>query len=128
MPNLVWDETEVMSCLEVAPLIEEYEISYCYTVEKESIRLSLGICPMESSIYVSIWTADSKLPLIDFRMIDCGGIKHRIADQTVPGFEIGSEVLEFVPGQVFGNRFQNDFVIPTGFRLSVKPSVSLRFF
>ncbi len=120
MPELVWDEIEFTTCLEVLPTIEEDGISYFYVVEKDGLKLEFSVYPYSRDIYFTLYRSGVERPVIDFRLLNCSGTKY-VRDQH-------GEFLEFAPAQVFGDRFHTDFVIPVGVQLSVKPSISILFF
>jgi hypothetical protein len=106
MPQLVWNETEFTACLEVLPTIDDYEMGYHYLVEKDGLKLELGVFPFTSDVY--------------FKLLGVSGTKY-VRDSR-------GEFLVFAPSQVFGDRFHSDFVIPVGVKLSVKPSISISMF
>jgi len=120
MPQLVWNETEFTACLEVLPTIDDYEMGYHYLVEKDGLKLELGVFPFTSDVYFTIHRLGVEAPLIDFKLLGVSGTKY-VRDSR-------GEFLVFAPSQVFGDRFHSDFVIPVGVKLSVKPSISISMF
>jgi len=120
MPELVWDESEFTAYMEVLPKVEEYGTEYAYIVEKDGMRLELSVYPLCGDIYITIYRSGVERPVIDFRLMDCSATKY-VRDKR-------GEFLEFAPAQVFGDRYQKDFVIPVGVQLSVKPSISISLF
>ena len=120
MPPLKWDETDFLTCLEVQPTIDEYETGYHYSVSKDGLRLELGVFPFSRDIDMTVYRDGVERPVIDFKILDCSGTRY-VNDSR-------GEFLEFAPSQVFGNRFQRDYVIPVGVRLSVKPSICIELF
>ncbi len=120
MPPLKWDETDFLTCLEVQPTIDEYETGYHYSVSRDGLRLELGVFPFSSDIDMTVYRDGVERPVIDFKILDCSGTRY-VNDSR-------GEFLEFAPSQVFGNRFQRDYVIPVGVRLSVKPSICIELF
>ncbi len=120
MPELVWDETDFATCLEVLPTIDEYGTEFHYIVEKNGLKLELSVYPLCGDIYVTVYRLGVDRPVIDFHMLNCSATRY-VDDER-------GEFLEFAPAQVFGNRFQKDFVIPVGLQLSVKPSISISLF
>jgi hypothetical protein len=120
MPQLTWNETDVLSCLEVAPEAGEYEVSYHYQVFRLGLRLDLGIYPFASDVYLSLFREGVENPIFEMKMIGCSGIRY-IHDER-------GEYLEFAPAKVFGTRYDGCSPIPYGVRLSVNPCLSIRFF
>ncbi len=117
MPQLIWDETEFLDCLEVEPTIDEYETGHHYTVAKDGLRLELSVFQLSSDICITVYREGIERPIVNFTITECSGTRY--VNDTRGDF------LEFAPSQVFGNRFQHDFVIPVGVRLSVKPSICI---
>jgi len=120
MPELVWDETDFTTWLGAVPEVAEYGVSYHYRVQEHGLRLEVTVYPHDSDIYITVWREGLEDPVIDLKLLGCSGVRY-VNDQR-------GEYLEVAPGQVYGDRFEKDFVIPVGLRLSVKPSISLRFF
>jgi hypothetical protein len=120
MPELVWNETDFLVCLEVEPTIDEFECGYHYCVKKDGLRLELSVYQFSSDICITVYSEGVGRAIISFQITNCSGTKY-IHDER-------GEWLEFAPSQVFGNRFSNDFVIPVGVRLSVRPSISVELF
>jgi hypothetical protein len=120
MPELIWDETEFITCLEVLPTVEEYGTQYAYVVEKDGLKLELSIYPLCGDVYITLYRDGIEHPIIDFRLLNCSATKY-VQDMR-------GEFLEFAPAQVFGDRYQKDFVIPVGVQLAVKPSISVSLF
>jgi hypothetical protein len=120
MLQLTWDETDFLVCLEVEPRIDEFEAGYHYTVSKDGLRLELGVFQFTSDICISVYRDGLERPVIDFTITECSGTRY-VNDSR-------GEFLEFAPSQVFGDRFQRDYVIPVGVRLSVKPSIGIELF
>jgi hypothetical protein len=120
MPLLVWSETDFATCLEVLPAVEEYDVSYSYRVKRCGLRLDLTVYPYASDIYITLFREGVETPIFDMKLIECAGTRY-INDER-------GEYLEFAPGKaLFGNRYDG-FVIPFGFRLSVKPCISIKLF
>ncbi len=55
MPELVWDETDFVTCLEALPTIDEYETGYHYVVEKDGLKLDLSVYPFAADICITIY-------------------------------------------------------------------------
>jgi hypothetical protein len=120
MPQLKWDATDFLTCLEVPPTVDEFEAGYHYSVSKDGLRLELAVFQFDSDICIAVYRDGVERPVIDVRIKDCSGTRY-VNDSR-------GEFLEFAPSQVFGERFQRDYVIPVGVRLSVKPSICIELF
>ena len=120
MPQLKWDETDFLACLEVPPRIDEYETGHHYSVCKDGLRLELSVFQFDSDMCITVYRDGVERPVIDFKIRDCSGTRY-VNDSR-------GEFLEFAPSQVFGDRFQRDYLIPVGVRLSVKPSICIELF
>ena len=117
---LRWDPTDVLCCLGVAPAEEEHGVSYSYTVVKDGLRLELAIFQYDGDIYMTVYRDGISSPVIDVRLVDCDAARW-VHDQR-------GNYLEFAAGRLFGGRYDGESPIPYGARISVDPSISLRFF
>lgn len=120
MPLLKWDETEVLACLEVDPEIDEDGISHSYHVCRGTIHLHLTIFQYDSSVHVTVKSEDQDNPIIDFKLMSCAGIQYHK--------EAYSEYLLFAPSDVVGEYYKNDYVVESGFKISVNPSIAVSIF
>jgi hypothetical protein len=55
MPQLTWDETDFLVCLEVEPTIDEFEAGHHYSITKDGHRLELGVFQFTSDICISVY-------------------------------------------------------------------------
>lgn len=120
MPELVWNETDFIACLEVLPEIEEYGISYAFRVLRHGLRLELTVYPYDSDIYITLYREGIQPPVLDMKLLDCGGTRY-VNDER-------GEYLEFAPAKVFGDRYDGESVIPLGVRIAVNPCISIHLF
>jgi hypothetical protein len=120
MPQLKWDEYDFVTCLEVLPRIDEYETGHHYCVSRDGLRLELSVFQFDSDICMTVYRDGVERPIIDFKIEDCSGTRY-VND-------LRGEYIEFAPSQVFGSRYQRDYLIPVGVRLSVKPSICIELF
>ena len=120
MPLLRWNENDFLECLEVAPVIDDCGTGYHYVVNKHGMRLMLSVYPYDGDIWISIFRDGIDRAVIALAMTDCSGTR-RVLDSR-------GDCLEFAPSQVFGGRFQRDFVIPVGVRLTVRPTIAVELF
>ncbi len=117
MPQLAWNEADFLACLEVEPIVDQFEEGYHYSIAKDGLSLELSVFPFSSDICVTVKRDGIARPIIDFTITGCSGTRY-VSDAR-------GEFLEFAPSQVFGDRFQRDFLIPVAVRLSVKPSICI---
>jgi hypothetical protein len=117
---LAWNETDFLECLEVEPTIDEYGEGYHYTVKKDGMRLLLSVFQYSSDVRISVFRDGIERAIISLSIRECSGTK-RVKDAR-------GDYLEFAPSNVFGERFDSDFVIPVGVRLTVQPTISIELF
>jgi hypothetical protein len=117
---LRWDRTDVLCCLGVEPVVEEYGISYGYTVAKDGLRLELTIFDDAGDVYITVYRDGIVVPVVDARIVGCDAMRW-VHDQR-------GNYLEFAAGRLFGGRYDGDAPIPYGARLSIDPSINLQFF
>ena len=115
-----WDVADFISCLEVVPKVEEYDISHSFIVEKHGMRLLLKVRQYDSDVYFSLYRDGIALPVFDMKLTECQGARY-INDKR-------GEYLEFAPSKCFGTRYDGYAVIPYGVRLCVKPSISIEMY
>lgn len=118
MPKFRWDFTDFISCLEVVPEVEEYDISHTFVVEKHGMRLLLTVFQDARDVYFSLYQNGVELPVFDMKLRECQSARY-INDKR-------GEYLEFAPSKCFATRY--DDVIPYGVRLYVKPSISIEMY
>jgi hypothetical protein len=114
-----WDETDVLSYLEVIPDYDEEHYSYEYNVERCGIHLRLTIAFYDAYVHFEIRRNPDVPPVFDFSLANCAGIRC-INDKR-------GEYLEFLPGEVYGERVGNSNVFPYRTRLYAKSFIAVRF-
>ncbi len=117
---LVWDETDVLTCLEVEPEVDPDAIWHKYTVEKDGLRLQLIIHQYDGDIYFELFRDGVQRAVFFMKLLACPGIRY-MKDRS-------HEYLEFAPAKCFGSRYDGESVIPFGVRLCVKPSIRVELF
>ena len=120
MPKFNWDVTDFISCLEVLPEVEEYEVSHSFVVEKHGMRLLLKVEQDAGDVYFNLYQDGVELPVFSMKLRECQGARY-INDKR-------GEYLEFAPSKCFGTRYDGYDVIPYGVRLYVKPSISIEMY
>lgn len=120
MPQLDWDESDFISCLQVLPEVADYETSHLFRIEKNGLRLELRIKQFESNIFIRLYQDGADKPVVAFKIIDCGGTRY-VNDKR-------GEYLEFAPSRLSDNSYSKGMPIPMGVRLSIKPSIQIEIF
>ena len=117
---LVWDETDVLACLEVEPATDRHGISYEYAVEKDGLRLELLIRQYDGDVHFDLYRHAVERPVLSMKLLQCPGIRYvkRTSD----------EYLEFAPAGCFGSRYDGEALISRGVRLWVNPSIRIELF
>jgi hypothetical protein len=77
MAELIWDETDFLVCLGVIPEIEDYETSFCYTLERKGLVLILTVTPYESIIKLQLRRKDSDLNLVGLCLLVGGAVEYK---------------------------------------------------
>jgi hypothetical protein len=125
VPELQWDETDFIECLEVVPEVEEYKTSYVFAVLRNDLRMLLTVRPHESAIQVTLCQEGSGRSLMDFALFVRGKTRYiheylELADCVVgPNTSWYLEVGDpFDPA-----RFPAGLTVEIG----IKPFISVRF-
>ena len=120
MPQFGWDPIDVLSVLNVLPVIGEDETSHQYLIEQGPIKLQVSIWQYDSDVEVLLWVAPFPEPVVKYSMLECPGV--RIVNDKRGTF------LEFAAANTFTGRYDGYSVIPYGLRLWVDPQVVLEPF
>ncbi len=115
---LNWDETDVLSALEVIPEEGEHGIYHQYTVLKGGLILKLTICQYDGDVFFELFQDGVETPIFKMNLFDCDGVKRQID-------EFG-EYLQFAPAQCFRGRYDGELSVPYGVRLSIHPHISIK--
>ncbi|MFL1454308.1 Ypar14, superfamily integron cassette [Marinobacter sp. GN3S48] len=119
-PVLVWDETDVLTVLEVIPEVEHDSIWHRYVVREHGIELTVTIYQYDADVWFEMRSLGIEKPIFSMRMIDCPGIARKL-DAT-------GEYLEFAASRCFGSRYDGDQTIPYGVRIYIKPTINVALF
>lgn len=63
MPELVWNEHEVIECLGVLPVSDEYKTEYYFEVANGGLRLKISLWPIESLLACSLFEKSGNTPV-----------------------------------------------------------------
>jgi len=117
---LVWNETDVLTCLQFEPEIEPDAIWYKYTVKKDGLRLEILIYQYDGDVYFDLYREGIERPVFFMKLIACPGIRYVKHNSN--------EYLEFAHAKCFGSRYDGESVIPFGVRLWANPSIRVELF
>lgn len=76
MPQLRWDETDFLDCLEVFPTIEEYETEHVYDVKKGELLLRVKVEQYDSHVILSLRQACDAEPAIVYSFYVRDGVEY----------------------------------------------------
>jgi hypothetical protein len=128
MPELDWDETDFIACLEVLPVLDEYEEYPYFEVRKNGMILGLSVRHYKGIVVMSLTPEGQESPLISFSLVVRGKVRY-IKDKR-------GEHLEFNDCVVVRNSFlfelpdvYNRDVMPgyLTLELRIKPQIALSF-
>lgn len=117
---LTWDETDVMTVLEVLPETEEHGISHHFVVQKDRLTLDILISQYDGDVRFMLFSDGVEHPTFHMTLMDCPAIR-RFKDTH-------KEYLEFATAQAFGDRYDGESHIPVGVRVAIKPHISIHLF
>jgi len=117
---LVWDETDLLTCLEVEPEVEADGIWHKYSVKRNDITLNIHIYQYDGDVHFELKQDTIELPLFEMKLIDCPGIKYNKVKS--------SEYLEFSHAKSFGSRHDGESGVKYGVRVNINPSIQISLF
>ena len=117
---LVWDETDVLTVLEVIPDIGQDAIWHKYSVKKDGLELRVLLYQYDGDVQFELFREGIEKPIYSMKIIDCPGAIRKV-DTT-------GEYLEFAESKCFGSRYDGNSSIPFGVRIYIKPSISISLF
>jgi hypothetical protein len=128
MPELDWDEHDVLYCLEVVPECDEYFTSYAYDVQRDGSRLLVTIYPLESVVALTLWAGQMETPLFDGALYVRGKVQY-LKDKQGEYLEFQDSVItphRFWYGKA-GDVFNHErFAVGVEVQIRIKPSISLK--
>ncbi len=117
---LIWDETDLITCLEVEPEKETDGIWHKYTISKDGMILEIIIYQYDREIYFDLKREGIDSIVFKMKLIGCNGVRYLN--------EATGESLEFAPSKCFGTRYDGESAIPYGVRVTVNPSIQISIF
>jgi hypothetical protein len=117
MPQPTWEPVDFLDFFGVIPIESEYGVSYQYLVERGGLRLELSVWPLDSDIFVKIYSSHQSEPLIALNLLDCPAA--RVLHDSRGRF------IEFAGGNAFNGRYDTSTAAAYGFRLRVEPYIQV---
>ena len=114
---LDWDETDVLTVLEVIPEVETDGIWHYYTVSKDGMELRVTIYQYDGDVRFELYRDGIEKSIFSMQIFDCGGIVRK-DDST-------GEYLEFAPSKCSNRQDSGEPPFKYGVRLYVNPSINL---
>lgn len=115
MHMLEWNETDIMSCLEVFPMIDELNMTHEFTVERDDLRLFICVRQYEGRVTLRLSRLGLPRPLCETTLHKCVLIRHTTPTDGTPDF------LEFITGY----RQVDGVLQATGVQVSIRPQISV---
>jgi hypothetical protein len=118
--HLIWDETEVLACLEVEPKVGEYEMEHVYEVAQPPLRLLLSVFWMTSDVYATVYCDGKPNPVAHAELRGCPAI--RVVDDQRGNY------IECAAPSAVSEHYDGSSVIPFGLRVYVRPNIAIEMF
>lgn len=115
MHMLEWNETDLMSCLEVFPTIHEQDMYHEFVVERDDLRLSILVYQYTGEVVIRLYHATVPDALFELPMRRCLLIRYIVPANG------SADHLEFITGY----RSIDDEMLATGVRVRVKPQIRI---
>ncbi|MCF2859169.1 Ypar14, super integron cassette [Pseudoalteromonas sp. SMS1] len=117
---LVWNETDVLTVLEVIPQVECNGIWHLYEVEKEGIKLVIQVFQYDGDVRIELVNTANNVTIFSMFLMDCDGVLRK-KDNT-------GEYLQFAPAKCFSHRYDGETTIPYGVRVMVNPNINVMLY
>ena len=128
MPELKWNDYEVIECLGVLPEIDDYSTGHHFKVEKSGLMLEMSIWQYESLIAISLYQTISEKPFITLWFVVRDKIRY-INDKR-------GSFLEFTDFLIVKNRayyieegdvfVESKFPMKLNLELTIEPEIYFR--
>lgn len=92
MPQLEWNEIDLLDYFEVEPTVLDEVVSHSYEVERNGLRLLLTVWQLESVVQVTLFRSESEAEIFTFAAYARGPVR-RIDDQRGKFIEIGDCII-----------------------------------
>ena len=76
MPELNWNQTDLVEYLEVVPETNEFETEQLFTVQRNGLILQVSVWPLESVVYLDLSRVGSGTPLIGLALFVRGRVEY----------------------------------------------------
>ena len=130
MPQLKWNETEFVECLEVVPEVADHQMRHLFTITKHGLTLGITVWQLESMVLLTLQREGSGLFITQFALAVRGSASlHR---------EKNGDYLELTDCVVCPSRFSYihgpgnpgdaaRFGYPVVVQVAIDPEIQLRF-
>lgn len=128
MPQLNWNENDLLECLEVSPQVSDYEVKHFYQVTQDDFVLAVSVWQHESLVVLSLCQEKSDAPLIEFALCVRRAVRY-VHDKRGEYLEFGNCVVapDRFAYQAVGNMFDETVFKPSlTVQLAVKPHIQIR--
>ncbi len=125
MPQLNWNETDFLECLEVEPDISDYAVSHSYEVNKNGLRLLITVWQYESAVQLTLSRDATEANLFSFAAYVRGEVRY-VNDKRGTYLEITDSIV--APSRFsymeFGDVFDRErFPYGVTVEIGVKPDI-----
>jgi hypothetical protein len=114
MSRFTWDQVDVLSCLEVEPIIDEDAVSSYYDLRRDGWRIQLTVFAGQHDVHLVMDRGGSP-PFIDLWMRAVEQIRYNRQDKIEELIFLSDQDKDWRPN------------LPFGFALRVAPQVFIRF-
>lgn len=128
MPELKWNEYEIIECLGVLPTVDDYNTGHHFKLEKNGLFLKMSIWQYESLIAASLYQSGKENPFITFWFVVRDEIRY-INDKRGSFLRFGNFLIVenrayyIEQGDVFE---ESKFPMKLNLELTVEPEISFR--
>jgi hypothetical protein len=76
-----WSEVDLYTCFEVGPEIDEQQLEYSYTLERDGYKLVFTVWPYDEDVHILLFGPAQQSPLTEAWLHGCIAIRyHRDGD------------------------------------------------